>query len=462
MDCRARIRLGFGPLFLLLPAFILSTWLPVPEAFAAEWRPFGLQGIVVRSLAVAPGRLCAGTVGKGVYCLDATSRPLGWRSLGPDGATITGLWIDGERPGLIFAAADGPPGVNVLFRTVDGGRTWQDLGANIPPDPYGKMPLVHGVPGTPTVYGAGGAVWISDDLGETWIMSHQLDPDGPMSYQGVLEVAPTDPRTVWTGGDLLFTYVAESFMALSRDGARTWTWVWSSGWDYTPIWDISAHPRLDGLALTGHGGYVLRTPDHGAGFRKVLESSSYFFVDWGGGAGNVAFAVGITNNRIGSEAHASRDLGETWTPITGTSLGRLNIYDLEADERLAGLAFLATNDGVHAFFGAGGPLCHDARRGVDSAILWLGECPPIMAPGPAILGDAIVAEGAALVAEADRIDLGAVHCVVENADVAFATIDLPDPHAGEFFMILAREDGTADYGVSSDGLPRRPSIGDCR
>lgn len=461
MDCCARIRLRLGPLSLLFSALILSAWVPVPEALAAEWYPFGLQGIVVRSLAVAPGRLCAGTAGKGVYCLDATSRPPGWRSLGPDGATITGLWIDGLRPGLIFAAADGPPGVNVLFRTVDGGRTWQDLGRNIPPSPVSEIGLVHGVPGTPIVYGAGGAVWRSDDLGETWSMDNPGEPAGALSSQSALEVAPTDSRTIWAGGDLAFTFAPVAYAALSRDGGQNWTWVWSSGpFDYTPIVDISAHPRLDGLALTGHWGYVLRTPDHGAGFRKVLQSPAYFLVDWGGGG--LAFAAGRTASLGGSEAYLSRDLGETWIPITGTRLARLAVNDLEADERLAGLAFAATNDGVYAFFGAGRPLCHDARQGVESAILWLGECPPILAPGPAILGDAIVADGAALRAEADHIDLGAVHCVIENADVAFATIDLPDPPVGEFFMILAREDGTTDYGVSSDGLPRRASTGDCQ
>ena len=117
---------------------------------------------------------------------------------------------------------------------------------------------------------------------------------------------------------------------------------------------------------------------------------------------------------------------------------------------------------MYVFFGAGGSLCHDARQGVESAVLWLGDCPPIMSPGPAIQGDAIVASSAALRADSDHVDLGAVYCVIENSDIAFATIDLPDPPFGEFFMILAREDGAIDYGVSSDGLPRRPSTGDCQ
>ena len=448
-------------------AFLLSALTPIaflfPDASASEWHPFGLQGITVRSLAAAPGRLCAGTVGRGVYCLDMRSRPSGWQALGPQGTTITGLWIDALRPGLIFAAAS-QPGVNALFRSLDGGRTWQDVGPNIPSAivaVYG----VHGVPGSDTVYAAGGAVWRSDDLGESWTAHNPTGPDGVSVSLSALDVAPTDAKAIWTGGDLLFTFAPESFVSLSRDGAETWNPILFNGpFDYTPVYDIGAHPRLDGAALIGLGASVLRTLDHGATFRTVLQSPLEFQVAWGGHAGNLAFAAGnnISSSTTSlSDAWLSRDVGETWSPITGTRLGKLKINDLAADDRLAGLAFAATNDGVYAFFGAGGLLCHDARQGVDSALLWPGECPPIMSPGPAIQGDAIVASSTALRAEADHVDLGAVYCVIENSDIAFETLDLPDPPVGEVFMVLARDDGAADYGVSSDGLPRLPSTGDC-
>lgn len=453
MTSRMRLQLAF------LFAFLFT------DVSASEWHPFGLQGITVRSLAVAPGRLCAGTVGRGVYCLDLRGKPSGWRALGPQGTTITDLWIDERRPGLIFAAADALPGRNVLFRSLDGGQTWEDLGPRIPPSDLGRLFLVHGVPGEDSVYGAGGGIWKSEDLGMTWTFSHPLLPNGIEAYQSALEVAPTDPRSIWIGGDLAFTFAAQSYVALSRDGGVNWEVVLTSGpFDYTPLYDISAHSRQDGVVLTGQGGYVLRTLDHGASFRNVLQSPTYFLVDWGGRAGNLAFAAGnnISSSTTAlSEAWISLDMGENWKTITGTQLGKLKINDLEADDRLAGLAFAATNDGVYAFFGAGGPLCHDARQGVDSALLWPGECPPIMSPGPAIQGDAIVAGSAALRAESDHVDLGAVYCVIESSDIAFETLDLPDPPVGEFFMVLAREDGAADYGVSSDGLPRLPSTGDC-
>src|SRR5688572_9363239 len=145
--------------FALTPILVLAS-----EVSASEWHAFGLQGIAVRSLAGAPGRLCAGTAGRGVFCLDLRSKPSGWQPLGPQGTTVTGLWIDPARPGLIFAAAS-QPGMNVLFRSLDGGTTWQDVGPHLP-SMFVEVYGVHGVPGSDTVYASGGAVWRSDDLGE--------------------------------------------------------------------------------------------------------------------------------------------------------------------------------------------------------------------------------------------------------------------------------------------------------
>jgi hypothetical protein len=450
--------------FLWLLALAMSAWPAAGQALATEWLPIGLQGTGVRSLARVPGRLCAGTEGKGVFCLDAGSLPLAWKPLGPDGTTITSLWIDSARSGLMFAAADAPPGMILLFRSTDGGQTWDSIGANIPPPTSGThdLWLVHGVPGTPTVYAAGGAVWRSDDLGATW---REVFPGDafPPAFQSALEVAPTDPRTIWVAGDLAFTFAPQSYGAVSGDGGASWDAVWTSGpFDYVPVTDIAAHPRLDGLALIGLYGRVLRTMDRWNTSKTTLESPAYFFVDWGGAAGGLAFAAGSTNPPGGGAAYVSRDLGETWFPITGTRLPKLTIHDLAADRRLAGLAFAATNDGVYAFFGGGPPLCHDARRGVDSAVLWPGDCPPIMSPGPAIPGDVIVAEGAAVRAAPDHLDLGPVNCMIQDSDIAFATIDPPDPPLGEVFLILARGDGAVDYGTTSDGRPRLASGGDCR
>ncbi|HEV8700694.1 MAG TPA: hypothetical protein VGV60_05425 [Candidatus Polarisedimenticolia bacterium] len=66
MTSRTRLRLAFA----FCPSAIGSFAFFGPRVLAAAWHPFGLQGIELRPLAVAPGRLCAGTAGRGVFCLD--------------------------------------------------------------------------------------------------------------------------------------------------------------------------------------------------------------------------------------------------------------------------------------------------------------------------------------------------------------------------------------------------------
>jgi hypothetical protein len=433
------------------------------QAVLADWRPFGLQGIEVLTVEAVPERVCAGTKGRGVFCLDTRVPRQGWQSIGLDGVVVRDLWIDPARPEVIFAAADGASIAVQLFRTLDAGRTWEPIGANVR-EGFPSITRVAGVAGTPTVYSSGGAVWRSDDLGETWraVLSQ--------AWQDNLEIAPTDPQTVWSGGDLAFSFVPESILYLTRNGGADWTAPWYSIFDYTPLADIAAHPGLDGLVLTGHGGYVQRTDDHGATIRRVLDAKGNLLVEWSphgpGGSRPATLALAVVWNWTAATGvpltYVSRDLGKSWAPLPGDALLKLRIYDLETDARWPGLAWAGTSDGVYAFFGAGLLLCHDARQGVEETLLWTGECPPILAPGPVRLGDLIAVPRDTVRVAADHVDLGPVHCLIEDADVAFATIDPPDPPLGEALLILSREEGTNTYGLSSDGQPRLASAGDCR
>src|SRR2546428_14061527 len=97
-----------------------------PATFTWEWKPFGLHGVMVRSLAAAPSVLCAGTQGRGIFCLDLSATGNGWRPAGLDGATVTWIWIDPQRPQGRFAACDGSGGFPRLYQTPTGGG---------PPDP---------------------------------------------------------------------------------------------------------------------------------------------------------------------------------------------------------------------------------------------------------------------------------------------------------------------------------------
>src|SRR5688572_25299816 len=177
--------------------------------FTWEWKPFGLQGVLVRSLAASPSLLCAGTQGRGIFCLDPSSIWEGWRPAGLDGATVSWIWIDPLREQVRFAACDGSGGFHRLYRTLDGAASWEPLDGGFPTG--GFPPYVHavqGVPGAPTVYAAGGGIWRSDDHGMTWT----LLPPSPAEV--CLEISPTDPGTIWSGGE---TVIFSGFTLQSRD-----------------------------------------------------------------------------------------------------------------------------------------------------------------------------------------------------------------------------------------------------
>jgi len=259
----------------------LSSWLwpaagaaraQATDTFSWEWKPFGLRGVLVRSLAAAPSLLCAGTQGRGIFCLDLSATASGWRPAGLDGARITWIWIDPLREQVRFAACDGFGGFHSLYRTLDGGASWTPIDGAFPGGFPPYVYAVQGVPGAPTVFAAGGGIWRSDDLGATWTLL------GAAPGEDCLEIAPTDPRTIWSGGE---TAIFSGFTLQSRDGGASWMTVWDSsqiGDNQTS--DVSAHPLLHGLAITGHEGFVLRTTDNGDTFSEVLSAPARFFLDW--------------------------------------------------------------------------------------------------------------------------------------------------------------------------------------
>ena len=423
-----------------------------PGTFSWEWKPFGLQGVLVRSLAAAPSLLCAGTQGRGIFCLDLSATWNGWRAAGLDGATVTWIWIDPVREQVRFAACPGSAGFQRLYRTLDGGASWTPIDAGFPGGFPPYVYAVQGVPGAPTVFAAGGGIWRSDDLGATWTLL------GAAPGEDCLEIAPTDPRTIWSGGE---TAIFSGFTLQSRDGGATWKTVWDShliGDNQTS--DVSAHPLLHGLAITGHEGFVLRTTDNGDTFSEVLSAPARFFLDWDAANPSRAYAAGSPNGG-GAYAFVSRDLGATWQEITGTVLANRTVFRLEADDTRLGVVYAATDDGVWRHYGGGVPACLDTRGGFEALVLWPGVCPPVGSQWPVIPGDAIAFDPAGVRREADRINLGEVECLIAGGDVAFTTIDTPERAPGKAIAILARPAGALDYGASSDGLPRLPAAGDC-
>jgi hypothetical protein len=356
---------------------------------------------------------------------------------------VTGLWLDPSQPGVMFAATSSAAGR--IFHTIDAGGSWQraDAGVNC------CILRVEGVVGQSTLYAIGGSVWRSDDSGGSW--TRLID-----AYFGTsLRVPSTDPNTVWAGGEFVtFT----GYTMISRNRGTTWTNVWdsdSTGDNQTS--DIATHPVMDGLALTGHEGFVLRTSNRGGQFQEVLAApTAQFFIAWD--RANTQRAYAASANSLGSwHSFASEDLGLTWTPLA-VPAGPLFVLDLEPDASRLGVVYAATDDGVYRFYGGGDPLCFDTRAGIDDIDVRPGPCPPSTG---AIPGDVIVGHIDTLATASGWIDLDEVECLVDSGDIALAEIDPPEPAPGTALFILARLEGATDYGPSSAGVPRLPARGDC-
>ncbi len=188
-----------------------------------------------------------------------------WRMLDMDvGSAIEGLVVSDYEPGLIYAHSD-----RRLYRSHDGGETWQGTGAR-----FGAYDDVEGVrtlgPSGLLVETPGG-VYVSTDRGETAAPA-MVEETGPPV--GTLWFDHLD-RLHMTS---LQSREGERYIGLYRQ--RSGAWQWLESWRYFPwvrgIYEVVFQDPWDGEVLIAHllGRLYMRSATGGVTWEPV-ESNAF-------------------------------------------------------------------------------------------------------------------------------------------------------------------------------------------
>ena len=194
----------------------------------------------------------------------------------------------------------------------------------------GRVVAVVGVPGTPNFYfgSVDGGVWKSGDAGMVW----QPTFNGPhVASIGALEVAPSDPRTIYVGtgeSDIRSDLSLGDGVYKSADAGATWTSLGLK--DTRQISRIVVDPSNPEIVYVAALGYaygnnadrgVFKSTDGGKSWSKVL------FVDDATGAADLAIAPGKPSLLFACMWDAHRPPWSVYGPIEGPGSGLYRSQD---------------------------------------------------------------------------------------------------------------------------------------
>ena len=149
------------------------------------------------------------------------------------------LWNVRRPPWFIYAPANGPGGG--IFKSTDGGTTWNEIDQGIPIEGRGRVGISVSPVNHNRIYAAvdakEGGIFRSEDAGATWT---RLSSDKRLWDRGwYFEKITADPKNADT------VYVSNTSVYRSTDGGQKWTAIKGApgGDDYHQVWIYPDDPN---------------------------------------------------------------------------------------------------------------------------------------------------------------------------------------------------------------------------
>jgi photosystem II stability/assembly factor-like uncharacterized protein len=303
-------------------------------------------GIALALDPVTPGRLYAGTDSGVFKSIDAGRS---WNPVDFPGVPT----FDPTTPGTLYAQGG-------LFRSTDGGDTWDTAGAGLPGSPVNAFAIdPTTTPGTLYIAtgsgcdGCAGGVFKSTDRGSTWAGVNVGLPGGRRSFWvTALVLDPTAPGTLYAGaGNGGTSPLPSGGVYKSTDGGGSWAAVdvgLPSNTYGAAVGALALDPVTPGRLYAGTDSGVYKSTD---GARSTIRS--WHRVDFPG--------VPIFDRTTPGTLYALRDGvfkstddGESWQALTGGWPDGSGVGTVALDPTTSGTLYAATTFGVYKSTNGGG------------------------------------------------------------------------------------------------------------
>jgi photosystem II stability/assembly factor-like uncharacterized protein len=275
-------------------------------------------------------------------CLAAADAPTAdWHIAGPYGGSAKTVGLDPRNPNIVLAG-----GMNsLLFRSQDGGATWQLL--NFPKrnlsevtcvlvDPLDSHHYMAGI-----ISADGGGLFDSHDEGKNWTSVPGVDNFGVRS----LVAAPSKPARFISG--------TLRGVMLSEDSGKTWSRISdTANAEMQGITAVAVDPQNPDIIYAGTSHLPWKTTDGGKTWQSIhsgmIDDSDVFSLYVDGANPQDVFASAC------SGIYASANRGEMWRKLAGIPNTSRRTHVIRKDPANPNVIFAGTTTGLFKSANAGG------------------------------------------------------------------------------------------------------------